>query len=69
MPKWSISRSASKCFPNFNHSDLQGTQVTDAGLKYLTDLTQLQTLSLVACPKLTDAGLKNLAGLSQAANR
>ena len=38
--------------------------MTDAGLKELAGLTQLQTLNL-AGTKVTDAGLKELAGLTQ----
>jgi hypothetical protein len=38
--------------------------VTDAGLKYLAGLKQLQTLNLYGT-EVTDAGLKELAGLKQ----
>src|SRR5436190_11057360 len=41
-----------------------GTQVTDAGLKELKDLTQLKELSLYG-PQVTDAGLKELKDLKQ----
>lgn len=34
--------------------------VTDAGLKQLTTLKQLQSLDLRRCDKVTDAGLKEL---------
>ena len=44
--------------------DLSFTQVTDAGLKELAGLKQLQVLDL-AHTRVTDAGLKELAGLKQ----
>ena len=44
--------------------NLGGTKVTDAGLKELAGLTQLQTLGLWST-QVTDAGLKELAGLTQ----
>jgi hypothetical protein len=40
------------------------SQVTDARLKDLAGLNQLQTLDLSHTP-VTDAGLKELAGLNQ----
>jgi len=43
---------------------LRLSSVTDAGLKELASLTQLQTLDLDNT-KVTDAGLKELAGLKQ----
>jgi hypothetical protein len=43
---------------------LEGKHVTDAGLKELAGLEQLQTLILVRT-KVTDAGLKELAGLKK----
>jgi Leucine-rich repeat (LRR) protein len=42
--------------------NLQGTQVTNAGLKELAGLKSLQTLNL-SNTKVTDVGLKDLAGL------
>src|SRR5262249_39814863 len=42
--------------------DLRGTKVTDAGLKVLKDLRNLQTLEL-AGTEVTDAGLKDLKDL------
>ena len=44
--------------------NLSWTKVTDAGLKDLAPLTQLQTLDLSET-KVTDAGLKDLAALKQ----
>ena len=44
--------------------DFFGAQVTDAGLKYLKGLTQLQQLSLIQA-QVTDAGLEHLKGLTQ----
>jgi Leucine-rich repeat (LRR) protein len=44
--------------------DLSGTKLTDAGLKHLAGLKQLQWL-LLSFNKVTDAGLKHLAGLKQ----
>jgi len=44
--------------------DLRNTKVTDAGLKNLAPLTQLQTLDLRET-EVTDAGLTNLAPLTQ----
>ena len=43
---------------------LSGTDVTDAGLKDLAGLKQLQWLNLTKT-QVTDAGLKHLAGLKQ----
>src|SRR5262249_46388482 len=43
---------------------LGGTKATDAGLKHLAGLRQLQMLRL-GKTKVTDAGLKHLAGLRQ----
>ena len=43
---------------------LSFTQVTDAGLKDLAGLKQLQTLDLFGT-QVTDAGLKHLAGLKR----
>src|SRR4051794_41001541 len=45
--------------------DLRGSQVTDAGLKELKELKQLQWLALDGCRELTDAGLKELKELKQ----
>jgi internalin A len=39
-----------------------GTQITDAGLKELAGLNNLQWLDLTGT-RITDAGLKELAGL------
>ena len=39
--------------------------MTDAGLKELAALKQLQSLDLIGCNKVTDAGLKELAALKQ----
>ena len=50
--------------PNVVKVYLHNTQVTDAGLKELAGLTQLQTLYLTGT-KVTDAGLKELAGLTR----
>jgi Leucine-rich repeat (LRR) protein len=44
--------------------DLSETQVTDAGLKHLRGLTQLQVLTLDST-QVTDAGLEHLRGLTQ----
>jgi hypothetical protein len=44
--------------------DLSYIQITDAGLKELAGLKQLQAMS-VGATKITDAGLKELAGLKQ----
>jgi len=45
--------------------DLGLCDVTDAGLKELAALKQLQSLNLIRCEKVTDAGLKELAALKQ----
>ena len=37
--------------------------LTDAGLKHLAKLHQLQHLDLDGCEKITDAGLKQLVGI------
>ena len=42
-------------------TSLNRAQVTDAGLKELAGMTQLQELSIVGVSKVTDAGLKELA--------
>ena len=42
--------------------NLNGTQVTDAGLKELAGLTQMQNLGL-SRTQVTDAGLKELTGM------
>jgi internalin A len=44
---------------------LDYTEVTDAGLKELAGLKQLQSLDIGRCKGVTDAGLKELAGLKQ----
>ncbi len=41
------------------------TMVTDAGLKELAALKQLQSLNLRDCNQVTDAGLKELGALQQ----
>jgi prepilin-type processing-associated H-X9-DG protein len=44
------------------HLAMEGTRITDRGMKYLAGLTALEELSL--SPRVTDAGLASLAGLS-----
>ena len=51
-------------FPNVVEVKFRGTQVTDAGLKELAGLTELQLLDLEGT-QVTDAGLKELAGLKK----
>ena len=43
--------------------DLSGLKIGDAGLEYLTGLTQLQVLELVGT-NVSDAGLEYLKGLT-----
>ena len=45
--------------------DLDGTQVTDAGLENLEGATRLRTLSLEFNERITDGGLKHLEGMDQ----
>jgi hypothetical protein len=44
---------------------LPGPKVTDADLKYLADLPQIEVLKLDSASKITDAGLKELVGLKR----
>ncbi len=46
----------------FTRADLRGTEMTDAGLKELAGLTNLQSLDIKGM-QVTDAGLKYLAAL------
>jgi hypothetical protein len=46
------------------HVDLSNTRVTDAGLKHLKEMTDLQTLHL-GRTKVTDAGLEHLKGMTR----
>ena len=44
---------------------LEGTNITDAGLKELTKLKKLTELVLFGCKQITDTGLKELAKLTR----
>jgi internalin A len=44
---------------------LSGSRVTDAGLKELKQLKQINSLELSFCKEVTDAGLKELKELKQ----
>lgn len=46
-------------------STAYGPTFTDAGLKSLTLLTNLEELSLGSCPNFTDLGLKHVGGLTK----
>jgi Leucine-rich repeat (LRR) protein len=59
-----ISRDEDKAGQPVVYVKLQGTKVTDAGLKDLAALKQLRNLDLNST-KVTDAGLKDLAALKQ----
>ncbi len=62
--KWLGSLLGDDLFINVVYVSLDSTLVTDAGLKHLKGLTQLQSLSLNSTP-VTDAGLEYLKGLTQ----
>ena len=62
-PEWLRSLLTDDFFISVEAVTLNATQVTDAGLENLRELTMLQELSL-ANRKVTDAGLKNLRGLT-----
>jgi tRNA A-37 threonylcarbamoyl transferase component Bud32 len=51
-------------FPQLRTLELQGTKVTDAGMKYVGELKDLQSLDLLFAP-VGDAGIKRLAGLTR----
>lgn len=42
--------------------DLSGSNVTDNGLIYLKDCTNLQTLNLNDCDEISDPGLEHISG-------
>jgi hypothetical protein len=51
-------------FKELRELNLAHTQVTNAGLVHLLELTALEQLTLNYCKQITDAGLASLAGLS-----
>ena len=46
--------------PNLEHLDLNGCNITDAGLALLPHFTKLHTLDLSGCKNITNAGLAHL---------
>ena len=63
-PAWLRKLLGDDLFVNVTKVDLRGSQVSDAGLKHLKGLTQLQELNLNDT-KVSDAGLQHLKGLTQ----
>lgn len=43
--------------------DLSGSDVTDSGLIYLKDCTNLQALNLNDCDEISDHGLEHISGM------
>ena len=62
-PPWLRRLLGDDFFMNVVKLDLTQTEIPDAGLAHLKDLTTLQSLSLGE--KITDAGLKHIEGLPQ----
>ncbi|HEV2969088.1 MAG TPA: hypothetical protein VGY55_03800 [Pirellulales bacterium] len=63
-PDWLRKLLGENLFSEVALVSLDGTKVTDAGLVYLRDLTQLETLYLIS-NNVTDEGLVNLEELRQ----
>jgi Leucine-rich repeat (LRR) protein len=63
-PAWLCELLGYDLFGNVTLVQLSNSQVSDATLKHLKALTQLQELDLIGT-KISDAGLENLKGLTQ----
>lgn len=48
--------------PSLLSVDLSGSQVTDRGLRFLKDCSNLQVLTLNFCDQFSEYGLKHLSG-------
>ena len=57
------SLSAIKQFTNLTRLTLADTEITDAGLEHIKDLTDLEVLKFYPARRVTDAGMAHLKGL------